>query len=320
MNATERRQQLRAILAGDRCVYAAPVHDPISARIAEDLGFEVGFVSNRIVPATVLCVPPDTGLMTLTEQAQHFRNMCRATSNLSLMVGVHDGYGHALNVARTVEEMENAGVSAILIMDSETPLRFGHSSVPPTGLHLADVVEPVHGPEWIIPLEETVGKLKAAIAARQDPSLVIIYKTFAQRDESLGIPDVIRRIKAAEEVGVDGFHLTTIGRPQIEAVQGVTKLPLIRGYGTAESGEPGQDGRESQQEHLQYLASKGFRVVNPAHYTIWAETKACYDVLKGLRDGVPIEELRKAYQAPELEHRVVIRRPKYDEMVKLFMN
>ena len=107
MNLTERRERYRAILEGDRCIHPASVFDPISARAAEDLGFEVGMFAGSIASGTVLG-DPDLIVLTLTEFAQQIHRICRA-GNLSLQVDADHGYGNALNVRRTVEELETAG-------------------------------------------------------------------------------------------------------------------------------------------------------------------------------------------------------------------
>jgi len=101
MNLTQRRERYRAVLAGDQCVYPASVFDPISARIAEDLGFEVGMLAGSIASFTVLGAP-DIIVLTLTEFAQQIHRICRAGS-LSLMVDADHGYGNAFNVKRTGE-------------------------------------------------------------------------------------------------------------------------------------------------------------------------------------------------------------------------
>ena len=111
MNLTKRRENYRSILEGDKCVYPGSVYDPISARIAEDLGFEVGMFAGSIASATVLGAP-DIIVLTMTEFAQQIHRICRA-SEISLMVDADHGYGNALNVKRTVEELETAGVSAL---------------------------------------------------------------------------------------------------------------------------------------------------------------------------------------------------------------
>ena len=144
MNLTARREAYRAILEGDKCVHPGSVFDAISARIAEDVGFEVMMFAGSIASATVLGAP-DYIVLTQTEFAQQIHRICRA-GTLPLMVDSDHGYGNALNVKRTVEELETAGVAALTIEDTLLPRGFGSSS-----------------PE-LISLEEGVGKMKAALA------------------------------------------------------------------------------------------------------------------------------------------------------------
>ncbi len=101
MTATDCRQQVRKILAGPECLYPASIYDPVSARIAESLGFEVGMLAGSIASATVLGVP-DLVLLTLTEFAEQVHRITRSCS-LSLMVDGDHVYGNALIVMRTVE-------------------------------------------------------------------------------------------------------------------------------------------------------------------------------------------------------------------------
>src|SRR5258705_1477193 len=123
MNWTERRERFRAILAGGRCVYPGSVFDPVSARIAEDLGFEIGMFAGSIASLTVLGAP-DLIVLTLSEFAQQALRINRA-GNLPLLVDADHGYGNALNVKRTVEELETAGVAALTIEDTVLPRPFG---------------------------------------------------------------------------------------------------------------------------------------------------------------------------------------------------
>ena len=123
MNWTDRRERFRALISGGRCVHPGSVFDPISARIAEDIGFEVGMFAGSIGSMTVLGAP-DIILLTLTEFAQQAYRINRA-GNLSLMVDADHGYGNALNVTRTVEELESAGVAALTIEDTDLPQPFG---------------------------------------------------------------------------------------------------------------------------------------------------------------------------------------------------
>src|SRR5262245_23012563 len=123
MNATQRREQLRALLAGDRCVYAPQVFDPISSRIAEDLGFEVGVGAPPNFELAVMGAP-EYGLVTLTEIAEQTRRICRA-SNIGFIVAGARAVGNALNVMRTVEELESAGAAALGIEYQRLPIAFG---------------------------------------------------------------------------------------------------------------------------------------------------------------------------------------------------
>src|SRR5579863_8437157 len=108
MGWSDRRKRLRAVLAGRRCVHPGSVFDPMSARIAEDLGFELGMFAGSVASLTVLGAP-DLIVVTLSEFAEQAHRICRAGS-LPLLVDADHGYGNALNVMRTVEELENAGV------------------------------------------------------------------------------------------------------------------------------------------------------------------------------------------------------------------
>ncbi len=113
MRWSARRKGFREILAGGACVYPGSVFDPISARIAEDLGFELGMFAGSVASMTVLGAP-DLIVLTLTEFAAQANRICRA-GELPLLVDADHGYGNALNVQRTVEELEIAGVAGLSI-------------------------------------------------------------------------------------------------------------------------------------------------------------------------------------------------------------
>ena len=123
MNWTPRRESFRALLSGERCVHPGSVYDPLTARMAEDLGFEVGMFAGSTASLTVLGAP-DIILLTLTEFAAQALRINRATG-MPLLVDADHGYGNALNVKRTVEELETAGVAALSIEDTVLPQPFG---------------------------------------------------------------------------------------------------------------------------------------------------------------------------------------------------
>ena len=232
---TQRREQFRAILAGDICVHPASVFDPISARIAEDLGFELAFMAGSTASATVLGAP-DLVVLTLTEFAEQIRRICRA-ANISLVVDADHGYGNALNVKRTVEELETAGLAGLTIEDTLLPQSFGKAKG-----------------EELISLEEGVGKMKAALAGRQDPSLVIIARTSALRTE--GVAGTIRRAQAYEQAGADAIWLAGgITQEGVSGIHDAVGLPLLLGVGDSDLTDDfltANGGRVAPQGHLPF--------------------------------------------------------------------
>jgi carboxyvinyl-carboxyphosphonate phosphorylmutase len=116
MNTHDKRKRVAALLAGDRCVLAGSVFDPLSARIADEVGFEVGVLGGSVASFAVLGAP-DLMLLTLTELAEQTRRICRA-SDLPVLVDADHGYGNALNVMRTVEELATVGAAGCSIEDT----------------------------------------------------------------------------------------------------------------------------------------------------------------------------------------------------------
>ena len=256
---SERRERLRELLAGGRCLHPGSVFDPISARIAEDLGFELGMFAGSVASMTVLGAP-DLIVLTLSEFAQQAHRICRA-STLPLLVDADHGYGNALNVKRTVEELETAGVAALSIEDTALPQPFG-----------------AKGQTRLVSVEEGVGKMRAALEGRRDPGLVIAGRTSAVA--VTGLEDALARVTAYEAAGVDAIFLVGLKtREQLEAVSSAVSLPLILG------------GAGPEVMDLDYLSAKGVRVCLQGHQPFAAAVRAVHDTLKALRDGTPPAEL-----------------------------
>ena len=188
MTFRRRRETLRSILSGGRCIRPGSVYDAISIRIAEDLGFEAGMFGGSVASLAVLG-DPDIALITLTELAEQMRRMSRAAA-LPVLVDADHGYGNALNVRRTVQELEAAGAAGLTIEDTLLPQAFGEPKA------------------QLISLEEGVGKMKAALDGRGDPSLVVMARTGASSITSLG--DAIERARVYEATGVDALFFTGI--------------------------------------------------------------------------------------------------------------
>jgi len=258
MHWTDRRRRFRAILKGGRCYHPASVFDPLSARIAQDLGFEVGMFAGSTASLTVLGAP-DLILITLREFAEQAYRINRAFE-VPLLVDADHGYGNSLNVMRTVQELETAGVSALTIEDTVLPRPFG-----PAGGALTSI-------------EEGVGRMRAALAARQDPDLVIVGRTIAMGATST--EDALARAKAYAAAGADAFFFVGIkDRVQLEAAAAAIDIPIIIG------GTPELSDRD-------YLASQRVRVALQGHQPIMAAARAVHDTMKALRDGVPPKDLK----------------------------
>jgi carboxyvinyl-carboxyphosphonate phosphorylmutase len=205
MDWTDRRARFRSILGGERCIHPASVYDPVSVRIAQDLGFEAGMLAGSVASLTVLGAP-DVVVLTLTEFAAQAYRINRA-GNLPILVDADHGYGNALNVKRTVEELETAGVAAITIEDTLLPTPYGATA------------------SQLIPIEEGVGKMRAALAGRQDPRLVIVGRTSALSIS--GLADTIARLQAYEAAGVDMLFMVGVKtRAELDAISAAVKLPL----------------------------------------------------------------------------------------------
>jgi carboxyvinyl-carboxyphosphonate phosphorylmutase len=276
-----RRENFRKILAGNVCVHPGSVYDPISARIAEDLGFEIGMFAGSVAAFTVLG-SPDLVILTLTEFAQQAYRINRA-GKLPLLVDADHGYGNALSVMRTVQELETAGVAALTIEDTLLQRQFGEEK------------------PGLISIAEGVGKMKAALAGREDPLLTIVGRTSAA--SIAGLDEAIARGKAYEAAGVDALFFTGLTtREQVQAISSAVRIPLILGS---------ISGPLTDKE---FLGSQRVRVALQGHHPFWAGVNAVYETLKALREGVQPKDLQGV--APAALVKRVTREADYDRWTK----
>lgn len=283
---TFQREQFRQALSGDTCIYPASVFDPISARIAEMVGYQFAMLPGSIAAAVAL-VSPDLVLLTATELANQIRGITRVTK-LSLLVDADHCFGNAINVARTVEELEHAGAAAITVEDTVLPKPYGGSR-PQT------ISEP-----------EMIGKLRAALDARTDPSFCIIARTisFAQEDPE----QAVNRIRAYAQTGVDAIFLAghPRGAADIEAAHAATDLPLITGRSTPELKDP------------QFLSENNCRFALEGQPPFRAVLKTIFEVMKFLKDGGSVEDLGDRL-ASETFFQEIIRGETYEQYQKDFL-
>jgi 2-methylisocitrate lyase-like PEP mutase family enzyme len=182
-NSPSVRQRLRARLNSGSLLVAPGIYDAYGARFVEQAGFEAVYMTGNGVSACLLG-RPDVGLIDLTLFAAH-AHRATACVDIPLICDADTGYGNAVNIKRTVEEFEAAGVAAIHIEDQMAPKRCGH----------------LPGSRPVVSLEEHVGKIEAALAARRDPDFIIIARTDAA--SGLGLDEAIRRGKAYCDAGAD---------------------------------------------------------------------------------------------------------------------
>jgi carboxyvinyl-carboxyphosphonate phosphorylmutase len=191
---------------------------------------------------------------------------------LPVVVDADHGYGNALNVRRTVQELEMAGAAGLSIEDTLLPQGFGQTKT------------------QLIPIAEGVGKMKAALDARSDPTLVILGRTGAASVS--GLEDTIARARAYEATGVDGLFFTGVKtRAELEAISAATTLPIVLG------------GFPEEMTDRNYLADQSVRIALQGHAPFAAATQAIYETLKALREGLPPKNLEGLASA-ELTGRV----------------
>ncbi|HJQ61482.1 MAG TPA: isocitrate lyase/phosphoenolpyruvate mutase family protein [Burkholderiales bacterium] len=273
MNYSEQRNKLRAVLGGTKCVSPASVFDPLSARVAESVGYQIGMLAGSVASNTTLAAP-DLIVLTLTEFAEQIRRIMRV-SKLGLLVDADHGYGNALNVMRTIQELEHAGVSGMSIEDTALPVRFRQPE----------------GTDELISTEEMIGKLRAAVAARSDPGLVIAGRTAALKVE--GTAGAVARAKAYAATGVDAIFVIGVETlDQVAAVQDAAHLPVIVGSA------PASLKRED-------LAARGARILLQGHQPVAAAVKALHETYTHLYNGgAPADLKSRVASAQEMERLV----------------
>ncbi|BBT19011.1 oxaloacetate decarboxylase [Pseudomonas sp. 1D4] len=266
----ELRTAFRALLNSSACYHTASVFDPMSARIAADLGFEVGILGGSVASLQVLAAP-DFALITLSEFVEQAVRIGRV-SRLPVIADADHGYGNALNVMRTVVELERAGIAALTIEDTLLPAQFGRKSTD------------------LISVEEGVGKIRAALEARVDPDLAIIARTHAG---VLGTDEVIARTQAYQAAGADGICMVGVEDfEHLEAIAAGLHVPLMLvTYGNPKL-------RDNQR-----LADLGVRIVVNGHAAYFAAIKATYDCLREQRH---IDTSAPELSATELTHKYTL--------------
>jgi len=251
----KQRKLFNELLKRPQALVLPGAYDALSAKIMEKLGFEAIFTTGYGISASLLA-KPDWGLLTFTEMLDRARQITSAV-DIPVFGDADTGYGNPINVVRTVQEFERAGLVGIFIEDQEWPKRCGH----------------MEG-KRVISEEEMIQKIKAAVEARVDPD----FKIMARLDDRAvyGLEEAIKRAKACVKAGAD---MIFIEAPQtIEELKEIPKhfdVPLM-----ANMIENGKTPYLTVKE----LEEMGYKIITYPLTALYASTKAIFEVMKELKE------------------------------------
>src|SRR5580692_4528441 len=279
---------LKTIFSKRKATILAGAANGLFARIIEDLGFEAVYVTGAGV-ANMYLGAPDIGLTTLTEIAGHVSAIADAVA-LPLLVDADTGFGNPVNMVRTVKVLERAGAAGLQIEDQVFPKKCGHFD----------------GKE-IIPLDEMLAKVKAAVDTRRDGDLQIVARTDARA--ILGLSAAIDRAGAMIEAGADvTFVEAPISADELTQIARALSVPqvanIVFGGRTPELGQ-------------QKFAELGFGCVLYANASLQAALKASHDVLAALKRDGSLASVADRLADFEVRQRAVAK-PKYDELERRY--
>ena len=250
-------RRLRQALASKTPLLLPGLHDALSARLVQRSGFEVGYLSGSAAAMTLLGLP-DIGLLSGSEIIEQARRIT-AACDLALVCDGDTGFGNAVNVAYTVRAMEAAGVAAIQLEDQTFPKRCGHFSG-----------------KAVVPVEEMLQKLHAAVEARSDADFVIIARTDARAVH--GLEEAIERGRRYAEAGADIIF--------VEAPQTVEELRAVAAAIDAPTLVNVVEGGQTPQLSVVQYAELGFSVVLYPTAAVRSVTHALGSLYEHLRATV----------------------------------
>ena len=251
---------LRALLAGPEPVLAPGAYDALSARLIEAAGFAAVYMTGFGTSASYLG-RPDVGLVTMAEMVDHARRLVQAT-RVPVIADADTGYGNPINVIRTVQAYESAGVAAIHIEDQVAPKRCGH----------------MEGKQ-VIPVEDMVQKVRAAVSAKGSPEFVLIARTDARAVE--GFQPALDRVRRYRDAGADVIFFEA---PQTEeeiatVARELRGTPLMFNWA---------EGGKTPPVPLSRLRELGYSIVIFPITALLSATRAVQEALVELRrNGVP---------------------------------
>jgi 2-methylisocitrate lyase-like PEP mutase family enzyme len=282
--------QLRQIFNRDELIIAPGAYDALTARLVAAAGFPVVYATGAGISNSQLGLA-DMGLLTMTEMLEQSRKMVGAV-DVPVITDIDTGYGNAVNLYRTVKEFQRAGVAAVQIEDQVIPKKCGHF----TG-------------KQVIPFDEAVLKIKAAVEARGDGNLVIIARTDAIAVD--GFDEAMRRARAYYDAGADALFVEAPrSREQMAAIG--SRLPGVKIANIVEGGHtPIVPASE--------LKAMGFRVAIYANMVLRSSVMAVQKSLAHLRDAGDSEGILDQMITMDERARVT-QKDKLDALEKRYVN
>jgi methylisocitrate lyase len=206
VSPAEKRAAFRAQLASGELLRLPGAFNPLSAKLIQDKGFEGVYISGAVIAADLGL--PDVGLTTLTEVTTRGRQIARMT-DLPALIDADTGFGEPMNVARTVQELEDAGVAGLHIEDQVNPKRCGH----------------LDG-KAVVDTDTALKRIRAAADARRDPNLLIMARTDIRAID--GLQAAIDRAKQLVDAGADAiFPEAMADLSEFEAVRKAIDVPML---------------------------------------------------------------------------------------------
>lgn len=279
---SSKANRIRTLLDRNDFLLMPGVYDALSAKIAVRAGFEVIFTTGYSLSATLIG-EPDFGLLTQTEMLAAARRIC-AVVDQPVIVDADTGYGNAINVIRTVKELMGVGAAGLFLEDQVWPKRCGHMKG-----------------KQVIPLEEQLKKLRAAMDARAGGDLFIVARTDAR--QALGLSEAVRRGVAFKEAGADAIFIEAPeNREEMEEIARSVPGPLV-----ANMIERGVTPLMPPME----LRALGFQLIVWPLAPLYASAKALQDVYTALHDkGTTVGMLERLMPFDEF-HKIVGLEEKY---------
>lgn len=275
-------KKIRELFASKKTIVAPGAHDMLTAKIIGRMGFDAVYMTGYGQSASHLG-KPDVGLMTMSEMVARAANMVEC-SGVPVIADADTGFGNAVNVTRTVREYEKAGVAVIQLEDQVMPKKCGH----------------MIGRE-VIPMDEMVGKIKAAVDTRVDPNFMIMARTDGRT--VLGIDAALERAHAYKEAGADIIFVES-PESEEEMRRINTELP-----GCLTLANMVEGGRTPMFKNSQ-LSEFGYNLIIYPTASVYVTTKAMVDLWEGMRKDdttatlldtmIPFSEFNEIMGLPEI--------------------